>query len=467
MTMTESGGLTLRERWEEAVQAADDAEQVLIDKGAASTDEDFEAAEAASKYMLRIGARYADSEEGQKFLAGKVGRGEDTVDGQTFDELAAESGIVNPKGMTIGEAFVKSEAYEELLAENLGADGSLRKDSRIKSRGVDFGIALTTLRNDLKFADDETGSKALVTGASATSAGALIEPHRMPGIVDNDPLRRTTLWDLCTKEPLSGTDTLEYVEITSRTNNAAFVAEATSADPDEADDVAAGRKPESGLDMLEVSNPVQTIAHWVPLTRRAAADAPRLVNLINTFLVRGLAVKIEDALLNGTGASPQIRGLLNGTNPYTGLQVIDISVKVAADSAYTRWDALAEGAALISTATEGLAMPTAVLIHPTDWFSGEFMLKKDANGNYINGGPFNSAAGNPWGLRPVLTTAVAQGNQVVGDWTEALIGDRQQAQLFMTDSHADFFTRNILTILGEQRLSFGVRMPQAFVNIVA
>lgn len=464
MTMTD---LTPREMLEESIKRADEAEQAIIDKGAAASEDDHKAAADAFDEMQRAAQAFDRATKGQG-IKDMLKGGED-VDGKTFDEMAAESGIINPKGgMTIGEAFVKSDAYQDLVEQSVGSDGTIRKGERIKSKAVDFQVGLTHLvQGALKWAEGEgVDIKTLVTGAGATSGGALIEPTRLPGVVDQDPLRRLTVWDLATKVPLS-TDTLEYVELTARTNNAAFVAEATSADPAEADDVAAGRKPESGMTFAEKSNPVQTIAHWVPITRRAAADAPQLVQLINAFLVRGLGVKIEDGLLNGNGTSPNIAGLLNTTNPYAGLQAIDISAKVLGDADYTRWDALAEAASLVSVATEGMAQANAFLVNPADWFSGEFMLSKDADKNYQNGGPFAASGGSPWGLRPVLTTAVAVGNQVVGDWREMLIGDRQQAQLFMTDSHADFFTRNILVMLGEQRLSCGVRMPQAFVNIVA
>lgn len=470
MTMTD---ITPRERFEEAIQAADDAEQVLVDKGAAASEEDHAAASAAFEAMQRAASAFDRATKGKGIKEMLVGGSDDQqVDGKTFDELAASTGIINPNatpGMTLGDAFVKSAAYEDLIQQTLGSDGALHKDSRIKSRTVDFGVAMSQLHSGgLKFAEgDGVQAKTLVTGVGATSGAPLVgQPLRLPGYVDQAPLRRTTIWDLCTKIPLSG-DKFEYVELTSRTNNAAFVAEATSADPAELDDVAAGRKPESALAFTEKSVSVETIAHWVPITRRAAADAPQLVQIINSFLVRGLDVKIEDGLLNGNGTSPNIRGLLNATNPYANIQSIDISVKQAALATYTRLDALAEAGALVSVATEGMAFPTAVGIHPLDWFSGDFMLAKDGNNNYMAGGPFGGQSSNPWGMQPVLTTAVTQGTQVVGDWREALIGDRQQAALFMTDSHADFFTRNILVMLGEARLGFGVRMPQAFVTIVA
>ncbi|WP_157533545.1 phage major capsid family protein, partial [Nocardia otitidiscaviarum] len=35
----------------------------------------------------------------------------------------------------------------------------------------------------------------------------------------------------------------------------------------------------------------------------------------------------------------------------------------------------------------------------------------------------------------------------------------------MTDSHADFFIRNMVAILAEERLAFAVTRPSAFVKV--
>ena len=72
-----------------------------------------------------------------------------------------------------------------------------------------------------------------------------------------------------------------------------------------------------------------------------------------------------------------------------------------------------------------------------------------------------------WGLRVVATPAVASGTQVVGDFRQAVIGDRQQTSIYMTDSNRDLFERNILTLLAELRAGFGVRAPKAFCTVVA
>ncbi len=432
MPMTE---LTPRELMEKELHTLDALEQALIEKGAARTDEDIKAADEQAARVQRlwqsVGAR--------EFLADQSR----IVDGKTFDDLAESTGIINPEGMTLGQAFVKSPAYLEHIERNAKADGSMGEGSG-RSKSVDFGAAIKGLIE----------GKTLVTGASQTSGGAFIRNDRLPGVANVAPLRRPSLIQLCTRVPLSS-DTMEWVEVTTQTNNAAAVAEATSA--------ADGAKPESAVAFTERTQAVQNIAHWIPITRRAAADAPQLQTFIDTFLLQGLDAKIEDQLVNGTGVSPQLRGILNATTAWS-IQSIDISL-----TTLSRLDAVATAAGQIMSSLEGQNEPTALLVHPLDWFSVSFALAREGagTGQYLGGGPFTAGASRQmWDIPVVVTKAVPQGTQLVGDFREALVGDREQATLLMTDSHSDFFIRNILVTLAEVRLGFALRVPSAFVSIV-
>jgi HK97 family phage major capsid protein len=69
------------------------------------------------------------------------------------------------------------------------------------------------------------------------------------------------------------------------------------------------------------------------------------------------------------------------------------------------------------------------------------------------------------GLPVVESEAIAAGVGLVGDFRKAVIWDREQASITATDSHADFFIRNLVAILAEERLAFGVRRPAAFCTL--
>ena len=53
---------------------------------------------------------------------------------------------------------------------------------------------------------------------------------------------------------------------------------------------------------------------------------------------------------------------------------------------------------------------------------------------------------------------------MVADFRKAVMWDREATQVYVTDSHSDFFTRNILVFLAEMRAAFGVLRPSAFVE---
>ena len=53
----------------------------------------------------------------------------------------------------------------------------------------------------------------------------------------------------------------------------------------------------------------------------------------------------------------------------------------------------------------------------------------------------------------------------LGDFTKAVVWDREQTTVTMTDSHSDFFVRNLVAVLAEERLAFGVTRPTAFCTV--
>jgi HK97 family phage major capsid protein len=350
-------------------------------------------------------------------------------------------GIVNPNGMTFGEAFVKSPAYGDFLAQFKGADGRIREVSNIKSATFDV---------------PGFGAKAPVTGASETSGGAFVTPSRLGGVTDLIGERRLTVRDLCTNITINS-DTFEYVRVTGKTNNAAGVAEATSSDDIDGSTVTnaiGGLKPTSDIAFAVVSSPVETIAHLIPITRRAAADAPQVRQMVDAFLLYGLKEEEEDQILNGNGTSPNLRGILQTT----GISTVG--------SAGTDLDAIVDA---IRTIRADNRDPNALVVHPNDWYSTGFLLAKDTAGNYLVGDPRASLdqLNQLWGLRVVVTPAMTENTALVGDFRQAVVADRQQSAIYVTDSHKDWFARNLLAVLAEERLGFGVLDPDAFCTVTA
>jgi HK97 family phage major capsid protein len=113
--------------------------------------------------------------------------------------------------------------------------------------------------------------------------------------------------------------------------------------------------------------------------------------------------------------------------------------------------------------TVGRRTPTAYLLNPVDWETID--LLQDNEARYYGSGPFALSPARLWGLPVVESEAVPAGTGYVGDFRLAVIWDREAASIQVSDSHSDFFIRNMVAILAEMRAAFGVLQPTAFVEI--
>ena len=331
-----------------------------------------------------------------------------------------------PDRRSLGQRFIEAPEFKGYMSA-LAPGGRIPDQSRVHSPSVPLKSII--------------GLKTLVTGASDTSGGAMVFNDVQPGLVPL-PFRPFNLLDLITVGQ-TDSDTVEYVRVTSYTNNAAPVAEATATSG------GSGVKPESALALVKVTEAVKTIAHWVPATRRALADAGQLRTLIDTFLRDGLREEMEDQIVNGSGSGENFTGLTNVVGRTT--QAWDTNILTTTRKARTL------------VRTTGRAMPTGYLFSPTDWETID--LLQDNEGRYFFGGP--SVIGSPrlWGLPVAESEAVTTGEAFVGDFRQCVLWMREEANILVSDSHSDFFIRNLLAILGEERAAFGVLRPAAIVEI--
>lgn len=318
---------------------------------------------------------------------------------------------------TLGELVAKDEAFAEFIGKGFGN----RKAQFGASPGVEVGV------------------KTLLTGASSTSAGALIVNDRTNIVDAGVSYRPLRIMDLITVGT-TDSDTVEYVRQGSHTNSADGVAEATATGD------GSGSKPESAMALEVVTAAVKTIAHFLPATRQALADASQLRTLIDTFLRYGLMEELEDQIMTGAGGA-DITGIDN-SSPNT--QAFDTDILTTIRKGRTQ------------VVTEGRATPTAIVLHPTDWQTID--LLQDNEARYYFGGPSQMGAPRLWGLPVVESEAVTQGYGYVADWRLAALWMRQNATIYVSDSHSDFFTRNMIAILAELRAAFSLIRPLAMVK---
>lgn len=277
-------------------------------------------------------------------------------------------------------------------------------------------------------------SKA-VTSDSA-SAGSLITPQYLPGIL-TPGLRRLTVRDLLSQGRTTS-NSIEYMRELQFTNNAAGVAENTL-------------KPESDITFEAETANVRTIAHWMTASKQVLADAPMLESYIGNRLMYGLKLVEENQLLNGDGTGQNLEGV------NTVATAFDTSLPAATA---TLADQLALAIYQVSLSEYDAS---GIVLNVKDWF--DLCLLKDANGNYILGGPQALASKVLWGLPVVATNAQAQGTFTVGAFDLASqVWDREDANIAITPYNADNFVKNMVTILVEERLAVTHYRPAAIVT---
>jgi len=206
---------------------------------------------------------------------------------------------------------------------------------------------------------------------------------------------------------------------------------------------------------------LKKIAGWIDLTDEFIEDLGFLKSEIDTRLLYQLTMFEEAQLLSGNGTGQNLLGIRNRS----GVQV-QAAPTAAADNA----DAVFQAMTKVSTATSLTA--DALVIHPLDY--QEFRLSKDGNGQYFGGGYFQGQYGNGsvlenpnlWGLRTVVTTAATQGEVLLGAFRiGATVYRKGGVRVEATNTHADNFTNNKVTIRAEERVALAVRYPAAFVKV--
>ena len=290
--------------------------------------------------------------------------------------------------------------------------------------------------------------RTLLTGASATSGGAMVFPDVQGGYYPQGLNRPLTIRDVITIGT-TGSDTVEYVRLTAQTNNAATVTESTQTSGSGLTTPAQGVKPESAMTLAKVTTTVKTIAHWIPATKRALSDAGQLRTLIDNFLRYGLEEELEDQIVAGGGTGEDFDGIGHLSGVQSQAFVTDLFTTTRKARTLVR--------------TVGRDIPTAYLLNPADWETLDLLL--DNNARFYFGGP--QQMGNPtlWGLPVVESEAVPQGTAYVGNFRKCVLWEREQASIQVSDSHADFFIRNMVAILAEMRAAFGILQPTSVVEI--
>lgn len=321
-----------------------------------------------------------------------------------------ETPTPKPERRSMGLQFIESAEYRAFIK----AQGHRRSGAWISPT---LELRATTL-------DESTGS-----------GGPLILPQQLPGIY---PLlfKRLTVGDLLPQGQTTS-NALLYLKEKTFTNAAAATSEGAA-------------KSESTLVFEQATSPVQKIAHWLPVTEEMLEDYPAIRAYIDARLRLGLDLTEEDELLNGSGTPPHLTGLMTVSGLTTAI----------ARGTDTNADAIFKQ--ITQIATTAFVQPDAIVMNPANWQTVQ--LTKNANGNYLGTGPWAPAQpAQLWGYPVAVTPSIVANTSLVGGFAMgAQEFTKGGIRVEVSNSHSDFFVKNLIAIRAEERLALCIYRPAAF-----
>jgi HK97 family phage major capsid protein len=327
-------------------------------------------------------------------------------------KLARRGGGASEPPKTNGQLLTESEDFADLKKRGRGRAG-------VQVRSV-------------------TDLTSLTTGTGGV--GSALVPDRLPGVIA-PPNRPMTIRDLITPGRTSA-GSIQYLRESGFQNKAAMVAEGNP-------------KPQSDLSFEEITSPVRTLAHWVRATRQILEDVPMLQSYVDGRLRYGLQYVEENEILNGDGTGQHLDGLLANATAFNNVVSTDSPTEVP-----TLIDALRIAALQVRIAEYAA---TGIVLNPIDWARIE--MEKDVDGRYLWVNIQNGGSPQMWRLPVIDTNAMPVGEFMVGAFAQAAqVFDREEASVAISIDDGDNFTKNMTTILAEERLALAVYRPESFVH---
>lgn len=337
-------------------------------------------------------------------------------------ENAPEAGrkTADRAAATLGEMFTKSDAYAGIKTRLNGA-GAI---------GSTESVALT----------DRTGTKALIAVTSGTALDSGLPQPDRTGLYVGMPLANLNFLDVI-NIGATDSDLVEWIQESTYTNAAAETAEGSAA-------------PESTLEWVTKSTGVKDVTHFIPFTRRAAADVAFVESQVNSKLVDGVRRRLQAQIIGGDGLGENLKGIYNTS----GIGSVDRSV-----TGLNLEDSLHK--CITTVRTNAFDEPTFIGIHPEDYET--FRLRKETGGAYLNGVASISGPLTMWGLPLIVHTAFTQGTPMVGIGRDASLWIREGLSVSASDSHEDYFTKKKVAVMASMRAAFAVTQPKSFAVSVA
>lgn len=199
-------------------------------------------------------------------------------------------------------------------------------------------------------------------------------------------------------------------------------------------------KSQTDFDLVVASANVKKVTAYIKVTKEMLDDVELMRSEIDQELTELINLKIDEQLLNGSGATVNLTGIVTNATAYSaGAFALAIPTP-------TNYDVLATA---INQVRVNLFEPTYIVLHPTD--VTRMKLSKGNDGHYILP-PFTSVDGTTVeGIRVVANVGVAIDKFLVGDFTKSGVRFKEGLTINVGYENDDF-TKNLVTILAEARL---------------
>ena len=293
------------------------------------------------------------------------------------------------------------------------------------------GIKSTARELSSRLVTDRDGQKALISGGQATATVIARDMSTLPQVP-------TSILSLVPVVALDSPTYRYLKQVGPRENNAAVVK------PGEV-------KPTSPMSLEPVEGSLVTVAHLSDgISKYDLLDTGNLQRFVESELRYGLATKMEDLVINGSGEEGEPLGLLKHSGVLT--QAFETDLVTSVRKAITQIEA------------QGYA-PSAIALRPEQWEQIE-LLTASGSGEYVVNSPVDRAARRLFGIQVVVSNALEAGTAMVADLREAVVfNDRRGLMAEWTQNSGDDFERNLLRVRVETRVNVGLGQPSGIVQV--
>ena len=383
--------------------------------------------EEKAAYMVALNGSKMDALK--KEMEAKVGT-------EVVDELKKQFGELKEKhveqlekameeqGKTLADLRKSNAALEapKNMSEELKHVWNAKKDeiaSFIDGKSKGFNLELKTEVTRASVADNTMAH--FVEGVGQI-------PRRSNAIID--------LFSVGTVSPNSN-GVVRYWEQNSQTDNAANIAESAA-------------YPESAIDWIERTLPVEKIGDSIPVTREALEDVDFVGSEIRNFLLKNVDLRCDQQALLGTGAANQLTGVdtiaPNWAAGNFAASIDDASI----------YDVISTGLVQIANAGQNNAfVPNAIIMNPED---AELMrLTKDADGNYVMPMWMTQDGMSVRGVRIIENQLVPQDEAYIGDFTFGTMFGMGGVTLDVATQHGTDWLEDVTRLKASVRKALVIR----------